>query len=158
MLGQGPPSPNLLLLIRASLVIKQINLFTEQKTPVEERNKILKELQLGYEVSSYLALVSTALENYPFLSEFPKEDDKPDIIEAKKLFIRFGLVGLTSHYGKCPDLLRAKLQKLPYCNKVLDLTSKILSKDNSAKIQDIVQDMEKYASDETPNIGGQLKM
>jgi len=71
---------------------------------------------------------------FPFLHEYPQQDDSADKVEAKKMFIRFGLGGLAEFHQECTEDQITLLQQLPYSQVAIDHTHKISIKTTLIKI------------------------
>ena len=103
-----------------------------------------------FETRSYLKFISSALALYPFLKEYPQEDDKQDITEAKKMFLAFGLVGLVDYFNKCtPKQMHYLQTKMKCFDSVIQHVNKIICTENVVKNLAIADEMNsKYTREE----------
>lgn len=113
---------------------------TRDKFPLKEAPRL--------EARAYLKHVSSAFDRYPFLKELPREDDKPEIAEAKKLFITFSLCGLMQYINECTSSQIEHLQlHITRYEEIMRGVKKILSVEHMERILAIGKDMQdKYIS------------
>lgn len=104
------------------------NRFVKNSTPYEERVKIITSTQNFREAQAYLTFVGQGLKLFPFLREFPKEDDRPDIAEAKKMFLVFGVNELIGYFKSCTEEDKHTLGELPHFGPVIEYATRVLPK------------------------------
>ena len=107
---------------------------TRGEFPISETPRI--------EARAYLKHISSALVLYPFLNKYPHKDDKPEIAEAKKLFIAFSLAGFVGYICKCtPSQLQHLQETMPCYGTVHQHVTETIYGENSEESQSIINHM-----------------
>ncbi|MCD6027664.1 MAG: Ankyrin repeat (3 copies) [Solimicrobium sp.] len=75
--------------------------FIEKKTPLAERIEVNQSSFHLFKSYAYSKSISYGIERFPFLRDLPEESDRPDIAEAKKMFLAFQAGRLLQHSGLC---------------------------------------------------------
>lgn len=101
------------------------------------------------EARAFIKFVASGLELYPFLKNYPEQSDTPDVVEAKKMFLSFGLVSLTDYINDCTDQQVDSLQLLKDYEIVTLHTNSVLNEKNRFRNTKIYNEASsKYTSEE----------
>ena len=105
-----------------------------------------------FECRAFIKFLSCGLKSYPFLNNYPQKQDTPDIIEAKKMFIIFGVGGFKSFLKSCNLQQLEYLKSLEDYSLVMDFVNKVSHKKHNGINETINTAMQsKYTAEEPSN-------
>ena len=117
-----------------------------------DREKFDMTVLPQFECRAFIKFLSCGLKSYPFLHDYPQKQDTPDIIEAKKMFIIFGVGGFKSFLKSCNHQQLEYLKTLEDYSLVMDFVKKVSHKQNNGKNITINNEMQsKYTAEEPSN-------
>jgi hypothetical protein len=91
-----------------------------------ETGEVKKEDIVLFEALAFLKSTHASMEMFPFLKELPSETDKPEMAEAKKMFLFLQLEKYSSWKRECSDAQMAELRRAPHFTEVDEQVRRML--------------------------------
>lgn len=139
------------LVIHENEQVHQNKEFLDLANKVSDHGKAINMLKNLIESRAFITSSAKGIELFPFLAEYPRKEDTAEIVEAKKIFIAFNLIGgCLEYFPQCSEEHQNNLKELNEYKRIIHDAGHILANPKSIENMCIFGEMNnKYGLNKT---------